>query len=215
MAALWDALSGKIYRWNKTKNDAFEDFLGNLRELQLSAERECPEGLQHFLLLRDFEVAYYSAWQICFSNLLYDNGEDLREPLYSLNSRSMNVVMAAFNFHFVFLRHGSSEERRAFMLLFFMAKHLFAKPEGYFQGWLDTFDWHDSLSDNGALVARYNHKLYEEIAPLMGLPTDDMSVLMGGMRMFGLSLAVAETATHVVKKSSWRRVVDDWVQGRR
>ncbi len=215
MPVLWDALSGKFYRWNRTKNEAFASFLANMRLLQANAEANCPEGMPSFLRLRDFEMAYYSAWQTSFSNMMNEYDFQFRENFYTLNSRGMNLLIASFNFHFNFMRYGSSDERAWFRGLAYLMKHLFEKSDSYFDGWVQTFAWHDELGDNGALAARYNHKLYEEIAPLLGLPADTRSLLINGVYWGGMSITIAKVATYAVVQPGWRKSVEDWMAGRR
>jgi hypothetical protein len=212
MPGFWDVFSGKNVHWNKTKDEALRWFIRSMRIVQENIQKNRPEAMPTFLLLRDFEFAFYSAWQAYFSDMLKLKDFEYSEYLYSLNSRSMNIIIAAYSFHFKFLRYTKPEERDFLIDQAYLTKEVYDKSDSYLEAWLDTISWHDELQDDGAsLWDRYSHVLYEEIAPLLGLPTHGAALLF---YWSGLTNTLAAMATSTMKPPSWRNLVDDAMAGR-
>jgi len=215
MMTLWGALSGKVYRWNQMNEEAFGIYLANLCDSQQWHEQEFPAFMNRFLLTRDFEVAYYASAQRAFSAILNGEAKGLRKALNALNAKGLNAVIASLNFHYVFFKYGSVEQRGKYVHLYCVARDSFAMPHGFFEGWTDTFAWHDLLGHSPGLFMRYNQKLYGEIAPLLGLPTEGTDVVTGAIEWGGLSVEIANTAIEACEHPSWRQTVDEWIQGQR
>jgi len=166
---LWDALSGKIYRWNEMKTEANRQFCQHLSAWHRIFAREnkdlptIEEGATH---LRNILHAYFFAAHIGISNHLDDELEFYKAALMGLNCGSYLALISSCHAASLTLRF--PHEPVGLNEFLHAVAGVYRRSTSFAESWRHCLDWlaPESPKDFPGAVAG---KLADEARAILGV----------------------------------------------
>jgi hypothetical protein len=206
--AIWDALSGKIYRWNAMKAEALDRVCKGLKPFVSSRLPDCPDGGAAFADARNRLFAFYMSASSGISQELDAGFAGHKERFYSFDSNTYLHLISAFHTSHVLMAYSNRDNLSFFHLMCDGIIEMYRKPPGYFESWRPYVIWYseEKAPPPTSAVARLSSRLYAEIAPLLGLPADDIFAQMYWFRIGGTFVRGMD---FLYKRPDWAKGVEE------
>jgi hypothetical protein len=174
--ALWDALTGKIYHFNKTKEQATHRVRTALKTFVSSRLPKYPTGERMFLQGRNALYAYYMASTMFFSHNLDGSLAKYKKAIFSLNVHNYLCLLSALHTgHIVGVYLGERHSKAAESWFYLLSEgicDIYRRPDNYMAEWVNRLEW---IAESEEVIAtRLSFKVFDEIATILGLPQSDL-----------------------------------------
>ena len=208
--ALWDALTGKILHWNNVKEEANQRVCGVMKTFVSSRLTAYPGSEQVFTQARNVLVAQYLGTIEEISSDLDNAFAKYKKPLFSLNVNGyLRLICALHMGHevgmFIGEQDASKQEKDIwFAIIVKGIVDMYRCPTSYSDRWFHRIPY---IAEPGTPNAsRLAMSIYDEIAPILGLPQNDV---YEGTFWFGVMRNCTVRARHLLDMPT----IDQLVQG--
>ena len=172
--SFFEAMTGKIYNYNKSKFDSNKRVCYALKGFVSSRLSEYPNNEALFTNARDWLYAYYMASTIvidqCIKNLLSHH----RSTILQLNCNNyMRLISALQSGSAISYCIGNLDEENAESWLYLQLEgiaEMYDQPNGYFTKWMQNLEYASMGKD--AAGARIAGKVFDEIAPILSAQSE-------------------------------------------
>jgi hypothetical protein len=207
MKSFWNVVTGRTLNWNKMREEANARVLAALRKFAPARSGKYPEhALQQ---CRNLRYAFYSAAEIYFVNYAEKELPDNVERLYSLNASSYLCLICAFETSMSTLLFLSKPERIDgepwYLLDLESIRDTYDRPASYAQDWYDKRGW---IMEADNWKARLGFRLYDEIAPILGLETNTINATLQSIVWFTTAHSCLEVAAEMYASPRWNEEVE-------
>lgn len=212
--SLWDALSGKVYRWNTMTAEARVATYAGLNSFIRAMPQMSPADHRALSGYRDALFALrWGAMSIPDSILNSDDDfcESVKPRLYSLTSFNYRALLASFGMTIVssrLLAAANEEDIEKHLAVWaFMAKGtsaMYGRAPDYVDNWISHVAFIREAPDDGSAMMRLAGKLGDEATLILGLRNDPItaSILLKYAHHANLR------ALEIVKHPQFRETVD-------
>ena len=178
--ALWDALTGKIFRFNKMKDEANHQVCTALRTFISSRLPEYPTGERFFLQGRNALYAFYLGANGFLSDHIDGTLAKYKQAISSLSVHNYLCLVSALHMGHVVSAYlwerdnegnDSAAARSWFLLLTEGVCEIYGRPYSYGAEGVNRLQWLAESPEHTAM--RLTFRIYDEIAPILGLPQND------------------------------------------
>lgn len=173
--ALWDAITGKILHFNTTKVQANHKVCTALKTFVSSRLPNYPKGEKLFVQGRNELYAFYLGATGFISCNVDDSLAKYKRGLFSLNVHNYLCLISALHMGYVVAMYLSERESPAARNWFYLLSEgicdMYCRADNYAVEWFNRLDW--ICENEEAIGGRLSYKVYDEIAPILGLPQND------------------------------------------
>jgi len=205
--ALWDAVTGKIYRWNSTKSEANKIVFSGLRAFILEKYTENPDLKDLFLSIRDEVYGYYAGSTYATEVNLDDLLKDYRSAIYDISVDGFLAFNSTLNMAHVTLRLLNDPESQAAMGRYVLHSEaicaMYRRPPTFLTDWQGRLDY---LADIEGRGVRYSRILNDELRPYLATSRNDARPVV---LLPHLALQSAECMDGYVNLPHWRAIVEE------
>ncbi len=199
--ALWDVLSGRVYRWNEMKGRAHCRVCRVMKNFVSSRLPAYPKYEAAFTDARDRLFAYYYAAQDGISHDLKEDLAPFASRLLALDLRRYQYLLSSLHAEVVTIYSKDNVNYLGLMLEGIC--DMYDRPDTFARSWLGCLEWLTPNNTDG-FVARVAHKLYDEVYPILGLPSEDLR----GLSFWQLlAHSYASSAAGMLQDPRWPEVV--------
>ncbi|MFH1920015.1 MAG: hypothetical protein ABIP48_09040 [Planctomycetota bacterium] len=202
---IFDALSGKIYRWNQKTASARREVCRNLERYVAAELARDPKSEKVMANVRDDLFCFFDIANYGISKELDRSLDQYRDRLYSLSPQEYLSFISALHAFSVVAANAANESNAivAYVLLGGV-EAMYGRPTGFAHNWFNCFEWlaPDSEKDFRSAL---RHKLEEEICCVLGTKFDIVESLLWPM----LSLVSAEGAARMLEEPNITAIVDE------
>jgi len=133
--ALWDALSGKIYRWNKMKDEAFLRACKSIKPFVSSRLAQYPNAREFFIDARNNLFAYFRSAYVYIPQMLDDDFATFKDSFYSFSVESYLRFICAFHASHVTMAYSAQEKESLLYLMSDGLIEMYGYPVDRMRAW--------------------------------------------------------------------------------
>ncbi len=217
--ALWDVLSGQVYRWNSMKAEALDRVCKGLKPFVSSRLAQYPDSAEWFTQARNNLFAFYLSTSQAIGQLLDTDFARFTERFYSFRPDDYLRFISAFHMRSIIATY-SQREKPWYDLMTDGIVEMYGKKPAYLDGWHNYAEWYrNELPTREGAALRLASRLYAEIAPLLGLaqslpaPLGPGADIHAEMYFYTLGHEFAMRADRVFKQPTWAQAVEGELAG--
>jgi len=173
---LWDALSGKIYRWNELKADAVKEVGTGLKRFLASKDTQSAAPLscdpERFLgFVRDFSYFCFFPIHIYFADA---DASEFKETLMALKLESYLSLLSICHIRSVIILAQEQDEVTRRTLLD-AVPWMYHRPQSYVEDWCESYkQWTNPEPGKRLRLASVASadKVVGELCPILGMKND-------------------------------------------
>lgn len=194
--SLWDALSGKVYRWNQAKINGHELVRVELRRFYMEAHKYPESAGPFFKRLVETLYSFHFAAEIVFNRLVED--ETFRNLLFSLNENTFRTLVSIMHASETVQSCHDKDIAHVLVMSLQGIGFMYDRPNSFLNAWKGRAEKFQDVAANGPMLVTLSR--YEEIATLLGLPTYKME----GVLLWGdVSNEIAVVSNQINMRADW------------
>jgi hypothetical protein len=216
LMSFWEGISGQIYNWNQVKIETKAENLKELRAYIAGKIREHgDEARPTFTRIGRLIYTFYGSEECVINRLLDTDLNHLRKSFFALNSQQFRYLICVFCIDHIFVKLWIDQTHSDYWtemarLACIMSGIKGVSADHYLENWSQCYVGLADTGDEalGYLGARLTHKVYEHIAPILGLPNDDRNVIMSSFFWRPIATYFADTTSRLLELPEWQADLD-------